>query len=120
MARVLPFLALALVAPVAIAHHDTSWGACDPEYGGLGIVHVMPWPVNDGHAESQFYVDDRNYAFGNGIWIYQETNGVYTGGLEGLLHPTLDLQRGGSSPYVPDDTDICAEVGPWEPDRLIL
>lgn len=110
-------LALLLAVPLVAAHHDTSIGRCDPEPVGLGIVHVPPFPFHS--AERGFYIDDRNYPMGNGVWIYQESNGVYSGGIEGMLHATLDLQRGGSSIIIPDDGDVCVEVGPWVPDMLI-
>lgn len=112
-------IALALLAvPLVAAHHDTSAGRCDPQPVGAGIIHVPPFPWHS--AQNGYYIDDRNFAMGNGVWIYQESNGVYAGGIEGMLHATLDLQRGGSSIVIPDDNEVCHEVGPWVPDTLIF
>lgn len=95
----LTVLVASFLTPLALAEPV---GRCD---GGdniaLGIVEV-PTPAGT------FYVDDRNYVLGNGIWIYQESN-------------TIDhLQRGGASPYVPDDAEICTDTGDFEPDTLIF
>lgn len=74
-------------------------GGCDP--GGtpaLGQVQITA-PVGT------FYLDDRGVGAG-GEWIYQESNGI------------PGLQPGGSSAYVPGDTDSCSRL--WPPDTLIL
>ena len=103
-------LVAALVSPLAIASHGV--GRCD---GGDNISLGM-MEVGGGDPAATFYVDDRNYALGNGIWIYQESNGIYTAGAS--AHD--NLQRGGASPYVPDDAEICTDVGEYDPDTLIL
>lgn len=84
-------------------------GRCDSDgQPALGIVEI-PTPF------AQFYVDDRNYVLGNGIWVYQETNGVYD-------DVNGHLQRGGGGNFMgaPDDAEICTDVGDWDPDRLLF
>ena len=72
-------------------------GDCDSKgYPALGIVNIA------GVA----YIDDRNYLFGNGIWIYMETNGE-----DGL-------QRGGSSLLIPNDNEICYDDSLNGPDSI--
>jgi hypothetical protein len=101
-------------------------------FGGgvaLGVIQI------GGDARATFYVDDRNYALGNGMWFYQESNGVFTPHdvlppddfparwWEWLLghHNGLDnLQRGGSSAIVPGDADFCDDNNPAGPDTLIF
>lgn len=51
------------------------------------------------------YIDDRNFVFGHGLWIYAETNG------------TPGLQRGGESVMGADlgGRDSCTEgAGPYD------
>jgi hypothetical protein len=31
-----------------------------------------------------------------------------------------DLQRGGSSAFVPGDNEVCTDTGDWAPDQLIF
>lgn len=98
----------ALAAPLVGAD---SVGKCDS--GGapaLGRIEISP--TDDPSAT--FYVDDRDLPLGNGLWTYQESNGVFVGG-----DVTKDLQRGGSSAYVPGDNEICTDLGPWAADTLI-
>ncbi|MFN2614682.1 MAG: hypothetical protein ABR552_07705 [Actinomycetota bacterium] len=95
--------ALAVVAVMAIgmtgAAAQASGDACASDgTPALGIVTVQT-------AAGTFYIDDRNFVLGNGTWVYQESNGI------------PGLQHGGSSPYLPDDTDPCSESG--APDTLI-
>ena len=90
-------LAATLVAPFALATH-TPQGGCDSgDAPSLGIVQI-------GEGDDAFYVDDRNYLLGNGIWIYEETNGIFVAD-----DPAHSIQRGGASPYVPDDSEICVD-----------
>ena len=90
-------LVATMVAPFALASH-TPQGQCDSEDSpSLGIIQV-------GEGDDAYYVDDRNYAQGNGIWIYDETNGIWAAG-----DPAHSLQRGGASPYVPDDSEVCVD-----------
>lgn len=95
----LTVLVASFLTPLALAEPQ---GRCD---GGdnvaLGIIEVAT-------PAATFYVDDRNYLDGNGVWVYQETNGVE------------HLQRGGASPIVPDDSEVCTDIGDWEPDTLIF
>lgn len=65
----------------------------------LGVIQL-----GDGNTGT-LYVDDRNYLFGHGFWIYAESNGV-TG-----------LQRGGESALGADlgGRDSCVEgAGPYD------
>lgn len=106
---VIALLAATVAMPFVTAG---STGACDS--GGapaLGEVEISP--TND--PTQTFYIDDRNYALGNGLWIYQESNGVFTGG-----DVAKDLQRGGSSQIVPDDNEVCSDNSPAGPDQLIV
>lgn len=105
---VLALLSAALALPI-VAHAST--GACLSK-GAPALGEIEISPTND--AASTFYVDDRNFAMGNGIWMYQESNGIFTGG-----HVAMDLQRGGSSPYVPDDNEVCTDNKDVAPDVLI-
>lgn len=77
---------------------------CDAEGQlALGTIPIVNPLTNKPVA----YVDDRNYALGNGLWIYLETN------------DEPGLQRGGSSLLVPDDTDYCHD-GHAPPDALVF
>jgi hypothetical protein len=92
---ILALLAASVVMPFA-AHAST--GDCDSKgTPALGIVSIG----------GMFYIDDRNYLLGNGLWVYQESNGI------------SDLQRGGSSQIVPDDNEICTDDANVPPDQLI-
>lgn len=60
-----------------------------------------------------FYVDDRNPVLG--VWLYQESNGVYHDARYG------DLQPGGKSVLLGGlDNDPCTGAPPSGPDALIL
>ena len=90
-------LVATMVAPFALATH-TPQGRCDSEDSpSLGIVQV-------GSGDDAYYIDDRNYALANGIWLYDETNGIWVDG-----DTAHSIQRGGASPYVPDDPEICVD-----------
>jgi hypothetical protein len=85
-------IVLPLATPFAIAD---AHGACDSKgQPALGVVSIA------GVA----YIDDRNYLFGNGVWLYFETNGE------------PGLQRGGGSWIVPNDNEICYDDSPNGPD----
>jgi hypothetical protein len=89
-------LSATLVVPFVAAD---AHGDCDAKGNiALGIVDI------GGVA----YIDDRNYLLGNGIWLYVESNG------------TPGLQRGGSSPIVPDDNENCFDDSETGPDLLIF
>jgi hypothetical protein len=92
-------LAATLVTPLVAAE---AHGDCDSKgAAALGIVAVET-------PAATIYVDDRNYAEGNGVWIYLESNGA------------SGLQRGGSSAFVPDDPENCVDDSDVGPDTLIL
>lgn len=116
-----PLALVALSFALAIAS-AVPQGRCDSDgEPALGIVEV-------GTPAGIFYVDDRNFVTGNGIWMYQESNGVYD-------DVNGHLQRGSAcgggwaaaSPFdpapactVPADGEICVDVGDWDPDLLIF
>jgi hypothetical protein len=86
-----PFLLLALLALAGAALAEPI-GACDS--GGepaLGVVQVT-----GGSAGTTYYIDDRSYVTGNGLWLYVETNGMWTQKLPGVYLGGAgpDLQRG--------------------------
>lgn len=101
-------LAATLVAPFALAEH-TPEGPCDSgDAPSLGIMRV---PAPNG---ATYYIDDRNILLGNGFWIYEETNGIVAADVE------HSLQRGGSSPYTPDNTDTCVDDPLVTPDTIVF
>ena len=101
-------LVATMVAPFALATH-TPQGDCDGgDAPSLGLVQV-------GEGDGAFYVDDRSYLFGNGIWVYEETNGVWAAG-----DPAHSLQRGGASFLVPDDRETCVDDPLAVPDALYV
>jgi hypothetical protein len=106
-------LLLAVTVPCLSAIHVVSSnpvGVCDgPGAGGAGIIEVSPADS----PTATFYIDDRNVIYGNGIWLYQESNGVFVGG---VAH--ADLQRGGNGLLL-GDPETCTDVGPWLPDTLV-
>lgn len=116
-------VALVLLVPALVsATHGSRW--CAGPDPALGIVQVT-----SGSADATFYVDDRNFLLGNGVWLYQEHNGAWTAKLPGVYlgDPThADLQRGGSSVIIPasgprtSDPDICTDDPNTIPDQLLL
>jgi hypothetical protein len=132
-------MAALLLAPLALADPNEA-----PECGGgniqLGVIQI------GGDPNATFYVDDRNYPLGNGMWFYQESNGVFTPDhtspgappsappdsfprywwvwAESMLptttggDPIYNLQRGGSG-VLPGDEEICNDNNPAGPDTLI-
>jgi hypothetical protein len=101
---------VAFLLPLVVADPN-----CAPECGCYGYVALGVIEVGAGSADATFYVDDRNYALGNGMWFYQESNGVYDSAADGIYN----LQRGGSSFLVPGDDEICDDMNPAGPDTLI-
>lgn len=96
LALLLPALA-ALIGPRPLA--SASVGECDSDgHLALGVVSIAGW----------FYIDDRNYVFGNGIWVYEESNGLSW------------LQRGGGSSWPPEDREFCIDDPDVLPDHLIF
>jgi len=83
-------------------------------YRGAGIVEITT-----GVEAGTFYLDDRNHLEGYGIWVYEETNGVWAShGLPGAFRDDLaahNLQRGGVSML--GDEEFCFDAG--VPDRAI-
>lgn len=107
---------VALVSPFAAGHHSV--GGCASEDGvALGTLEVGP---GTGDGAITFYIDDRGYVRGWGLWIYQEGNGVYGTDLDGDgdVDPHDNLQRGASTHN--SVADPCDDVGPWYPDILIF
>jgi len=109
---------LLLVLPVVTMAH-ASYGDCDSKgYPALGIVEVTP-----GSADFTFYVDDRNYLLGNGLWIYQETNGIWKEKPAGVYFgdPQHEsLQRGSHCDFLPDDCEICTDDWNVPPDMYFF
>lgn len=140
----LPFLGLAFAAAIVAASHAPMGGCDGAGQPALGIVEVTT-----GLAQYTFYVDDRNWVLGNGLWLYQEANGVWTHQGAGIHRGDVtdhNLQRGSncggelpdlwprsatatSTPAVPggpssecqipDDSEICWD-GVWEHDRMLF
>ncbi len=97
--QIFVLLALLLLPSIPTAHANgdcSSWG--------LGIVAIGPGTA----GSTTIYVDDRGYALGYGVWVYEESNGE-----DGL-------QRGGSSPYIPNDNEICIDDSANGPDALVF
>lgn len=94
--------------------------------GGQGIrcgtdTQLGIFEITDNTAANTYYVNDRGTAFGDGLWIYQESNGLWTPhGHAGVYHDTFaeNLQRGGWSALLPTLQDNCRDE--YEiPDTLI-
>lgn len=98
---------LALVPLVPVAHAST--GPCEGDFS-LGIVQIT-----GGTADSTYYMDDRNFVTGHGIWLYAETNGIWSGHEAGVYlgdPDHVDLQRGWNRLFggvTPDDDWICVD-----------
>lgn len=108
----LALLAATLVVPVVANADPNDDPACGPDGNvALGVVEI-----GTGDPSATFYIDDRNYALGNGAWIYQESNGVYSADAE----PIDNLQRGGASELYPNDSETCSDNNPAGPDYLIF
>lgn len=98
MRPTLSILTFALLLP-ALPVAQASIGDCDSKgHIALGIVSI-------GGA---FYIDDRNFVFGNGIWVYEESNGIPW------------LQRGSGTTWPGDEGEICTDDPDVLPDRLIF
>lgn len=97
--RLTVLLAALLAAPVALAWHDEPWD-CRVE----GIVEVT-----GGSWGTTFYLDTREDALRDGVSLYEEANGYWHAKPAGVYRDAdteADLQRGGASPYIPDDAEI--------------
>lgn len=102
-------LALGVGAPVQASHcFDPAYGCDGNACAGLVMVGDSP--------DRTYYVDDRNFVLGNGLWLYEESNGIWVAG-----DALASLQRGGCSDLVPDDCDAspCPVPIGYVPDRLI-
>lgn len=112
----IPLLALTFAVAIVAATH-VSTGPCDSEGApALGIVEFTT-----GDASATFYVDDR-FVLGNSIWIYQETNGVWTDQGPGVHTGEVtnhNLQRGSFSDCH-GSCDPCTDVGDWDADIVIF
>lgn len=108
-------LGLALVALPATASHRPLCPANDAPTVGM-------WELNLGAADV-YYVDDHNALLGWGTYVYQESNGVFVDRGPGVYGPSDDvtrhnLQRGGSSPLVPNDNSVCVDDPGVVPDLM--
>jgi hypothetical protein len=108
----LGLLALAVVAAGALATSSAHAVTGDPCTDGGSGLGTGQHPIGDGNTGT-IYIDDRDYATGNGLWLYLESNNVF------------NLQRGGTAPVDPigialgePDTDPCYDGG--TPDTLIF
>lgn len=130
---IVALIGVLVTAPVPPAAADAYGGDC------WGTPSLGEMEISDGTAAHTFYIDDRDYVLGSGTWIYEESNGVFTP--HAAVNPPSsvqvpywwqwvfatmpngapqDLQRGGSSPYVPGDSDICTDPCTCQPDTLIF
>ena len=118
MLRILLLAVLAALALPAVPASHAPQGACDAKgKPALGIVEVTL-----GFAAGTFYVDDRN-ALVNGVWVYQESGFGWTPRAPGAYRDDVaahNLQRGGASFLVPDDTETCVDDPLVVPDALVL
>jgi hypothetical protein len=119
MRTLLLVLAASFLLP--LAPHAAA-GDCE-----AGLFATGEWEFTGGSASTTWYLDDRDYVTGNGFWIYEETNGIWSEKLPGVYANALgyygtfsDLQRGGSSPLVPGDNEICTDDSPAGPDQLVF
>lgn len=104
-------IALLLAAPAALAWHDHP-SLCPFD----GVVEVT-----DGTPEGTFYVD-LGEADAPEVSVYAETNGLWHASPQGIYRGDEvegDLQRGGASPYIPDDPETCVDHFLVMPDVLI-
>lgn len=115
MLKVLVLVLSVLTPLTAMASHAPMGRCADP--AGVGVVEVNAGPAG------VYYVDDRGAA-GNGVWLYAESNGVYSRpegpGVYNDDRARHNLQRGGSSPFLPDDVELCVDDPIVLPDTFIL
>jgi hypothetical protein len=118
--KLLVVVLLAFPSFATAIHALPTTDACSPGRG-LGEIEVTA-----GSAQSTYYVDERDVLAGDSFWLYEESNGVWSGRTAGVYAAAIggnvgaDLQRGGNSVYVPGDFDSCRDVGDWAPDTLIF
>jgi hypothetical protein len=108
------------------AHADPYPQCCACDSGGqLALQRIE---ITPGRAAGTMYVDDENYLLGNGVWVYEETNGLWMEKAPGLYLEGLsnaNLQRGGgppisASPPGHSDPDICTDDSTGPPDTMLL
>jgi hypothetical protein len=103
-------LVACLALPQAASYATSNDCAMNPIVSSLG-----EWEVTSPAAT--FYVVPGAGENQDRVLLYQESNGFYSG--RGVI---FDLQRGGSSPYVPGDFDCDArgDVAGYPPDTLVF
>lgn len=117
--RSLPAIAVILTMTPSLlvaADHSTSSGRCGGSYPAAGIVEFTA-----GEPETTVYVDDRGAIFGN-VWIYAESNGVWTSRGPGVFDADVahyDLQRGGGPAVLFDSMETCRDESAAGPDLLL-
>lgn len=77
---------------IATSSHSNDPACGSKGYPALGIIEVT-----GGSADTTVYIDDRNDALGNDIWIYQEANAIWSPKDAGVYMGDAahkDLQRG--------------------------
>lgn len=120
MRSLLMLLLITLAAPaLADPYYQSGSGFC----GSRGQPALHRIELTGGSAATTIYVDDENYALGNGIWMYAETNELWVDKGPGIYFEGLsnaNLQRGGSTPLVPGDNDICMDAPGFPPDTFLL
>jgi hypothetical protein len=99
--------------PVGLGPGTTSDWNGDPTCPGPGNPPLLPRVLEIGYGFGVAYLDYRG-DLGNSLWLYAESNGVYADPEYG------NLQRGGSSEIIPDDSEICPGESPPGPDTLIF
>lgn len=114
----IPLLALTFAVAIVAATH-APYGPCDSAGSpALGIVEVTT-----GAPYATFYLDDRNYLMGNGVWIYEEMNGVWTSQGPGVHFGDVtnhNLQRGKTCGIVSCTSDECWDWGVHDPDYQLF
>lgn len=116
-------LVATILLPFAATEITSATHECTcAEPGCTGVIEIT-----GGTEDTTFYRDNRNRLDvlpWNGIWVYEETNGIWSGrapGVYGGAGPIAeDLQRGGGSIVVPGMVDVCVDDPLVIPDALIL
>jgi hypothetical protein len=95
--------AVAVLAPVAAQADYSTAGQCGSDGNPALGVKTIAIP-----GVATFYVDDRNYALGNGLWLYQEDNG------KANLQRVAGTVAVTSTDKVPqglgEDSDVCTDL----------
>ncbi|MFA5860583.1 MAG: hypothetical protein WDA16_02705 [Candidatus Thermoplasmatota archaeon] len=99
------FLVLALLPFTVLADPSVTItkGACESKDPlALGLVTVSAGDIT-------LYVDDRDYLFGDGIWVWQESNldeGLQRGGITYIIPPDEPPVWGWDCDYAYADTMV--------------